>query len=135
MSGKKIKYKAAEMPLWEFFFALPYFNSIHCGIIPPIKHLNTFLMKGSFGEDKWNPFEVSNEEYETLVEQLLNPDYSITINPFYAWQKYQVDIGLANCVDYEQWQQKIKEKYQYAYNQRLAILQHEMAMATNKNKP
>ena len=88
----------------ELLFAIPYFFlRDRLNIIPPISVLNDLLKlgivdAGMSGGYRWRPFEISQEEYDELVEELLTlPDSQFElikvpeqINTFSEWSMWRL---------------------------------------------
>lgn len=72
-------------PLDQFLLATPmfYYQLTQGGVIPPLHVLNECLRAGTHhagmsGASDWKPFELTQDEYEELVENLVtHPDYQI----------------------------------------------------------
>ena len=94
--------------LAEFLLTTPVFAHAlrSFGVVPPIHILNEVLSSGSYdagmsGGASWEPFEVSAEEYEELVEQLTTSlDHSIIEDPE-LWDRST----------YEKWHGALLSKY------------------------
>jgi hypothetical protein len=74
-------------------------------VIPPRHVLNSTLRTGKCdagmsGGCIWKPFEIAEDEYAELVEELITlPDRSITI-----------DTRFSECVDFKEWHRKLYEE-------------------------
>ena len=70
-----------EFLIWSSVFRISLQKA---GVIPPLSVINEVMASGCHdagmsGSTKWKPFQISQEEYEELVESLMtNPNFAIT---------------------------------------------------------
>lgn len=121
-----------EAPLWAFIFAQPYLSATNFGILPPLHLLNTVLKAGALASSRWEPFELSAEEYAALVPKMLQPNrVELAKYTQHIWQSFERDEALDNITDYGLWQQRVREKHMQSWAMRMARMQHEMVMAAH----
>lgn len=63
-----------------FLYDLP--NLTTCNVVPPLHILNIFLLRGWVGggmspKFMWQPFELSEQEYQEILPKLLNPNWAV----------------------------------------------------------
>lgn len=125
--------EARRAPLWAFLMDLPYFGA--CGIFPPLHHLNAILKSGTHVGATWEPFELSEEEYQNVLPRLVNPDANLLAQySRYEWQVFEVDPDLDKFTDFAEWQRRACEKHGQAYGLRMAMLQHELVTGSTKDE-
>lgn len=117
-AGKGVK---AQTPLGEFLLDIIH-GFQHSGAIPPLNILNELLATGGSSGGmgpgtKWKPFSISQPEYETAVQYLLNLDCAAAkeAHPYLYAKKFFVDEDLNR--DVEDWLDflgKSSRKYPYA---------------------
>jgi hypothetical protein len=91
-----------------FLFSLPYLFLLHGGEqpIPPLAVLNEVFTAGKWdagmsGRCEWKPFEISEHEYDELVQALAAaPNY-----------RFVGDDALAEVKSLRQWRSKVLSKY------------------------
>ena len=94
--------------LSEFLLSLPNLFLLHGGEqpIPPCAVLNEVFTSGKWdagmsGGCEWKPFEISDDEYDELVQALaLTPNY-----------RFITDAALAEIKSLRQWRSKRLSKY------------------------
>jgi hypothetical protein len=102
-------------PLSTFLYDLPYITS--CNIVPPRHLLNTILLKGKHGGSMsprftWEPFELSEQEYEEILPKLLNPDWSILAPKLWKLRlPMKVDRTFDDITDRHLWRVEVSAKY------------------------
>lgn len=112
--------RSAELQV--FVYDIPYFGA--CGIFPPFHILNEiFRSGGSEGGMSpgatWQPFQLSSEEYDRLVQEIseLDPG-SLGDAARYTRVKYAFDPGFDAIQDHVSWLLAVCEKYRDSYRQR-----------------
>lgn len=124
---KKIKYEQheftwpdpieCEATLVEFILDIPYL--LFEGVIPPLHLLNEILSSGDAGGGmspgtSWEPFEISKEEYNELVSELLALDLEVLKKEDrirFIPGKIMVDESLHDSPNFFLWLQRVKKKY------------------------
>jgi hypothetical protein len=124
---KKIKYEQHEFTwphpikreatLAEFILDIPFilFN----GVIPPLHLLNEILSSGDASGGmspgtSWKPFEISKEEYNELVAELLALDLDALKKEDrirFIPEKIIADESLHDSPVFFLWLQRVKKKY------------------------
>lgn len=105
-----------------FVYDIPYFGA--CGIFPPLHVVNQiFQSGGSEGGMSpgatWQPFKISSNDYQRLVEAITNLDpRSLGESARYAWVKYELDSSFDHIPDWESWLLSVCEKHRDSYHQR-----------------
>lgn len=112
--------RSAELSV--LVYDIPYFGA--CGIFPPLHIANEiFRSGGSEGGMSpgatWQPFEISSEEYESLilVIESLDPK-SLGDQARYARVKYEFDKSFDQIQSWESWLLSICEKHRDSYHRR-----------------
>lgn len=110
--------KRAE-PLSEFVLDILYLMEVN-GVIPPLAILNKVLLGGGGNGGMspgtaWKPFEISEEEYNELVQALLQLDVEQAKqkHPYVRFERVIVDPELHICTDHLDWLQRIIQKYKH----------------------
>lgn len=110
-----------EAPLSTFVYDVPYLAP--CGIFPPLPVLNQCLLSGGSENGMspgatWEPFALSDREYEDLVAVLDSLDpASLGDAARFTRRKYQLDHELDGLADRHAWTTAIHEKYGQAFRQ------------------
>ena len=108
-------YESEQMKgdLVSFVYDVPYLAA--CGIFPPLHILNQVLSKG--GGDagmspgaSWEPFSLSDHEYDELWKAIENTDPS-TLNARFTFVKYKRDPELETITKHMKWVRKACEKH------------------------
>ena len=112
-----------EARLIYFIYDIPYFGG--CGILPPLHIINQIFKHG--GDEggmspgaTWNPFEISEEEYNKLVEDVFSTDLE-EIAPFarYAEVKFKIDNSFDHIKDMFDWISATCEKHRADWHKEL----------------
>ncbi len=106
-----------QAPLLDFVLDIVYFIA-GLGVIPPLHVLNEMLQdggnNGGMGPGTmWQPFTISLEEYQKLVEALLNLDgkQARKVHPYVTFDRMVKDETLNACKDLAEWQDAAAKKY------------------------
>jgi hypothetical protein len=103
-------------PLSTFLYELPYITS--CNILPPRHILNMTLLKGEHGGSMsptftWDPFELSEQEYQETLPKLLDPDWSVLAPKIWRLRlPMKLDTEFDYITDRFEWMTKVSIKYQ-----------------------
>jgi hypothetical protein len=88
------------------------------GIVPPFHVLNEVLQEGGSNGGmspgtSWQPFEISDVEYQELVEGLLKLDIAEARNnhPYVRFERVIVDKSLNEETTYADWMLAVNAKY------------------------
>jgi hypothetical protein len=108
--------KRAE-PLSDFVLDILYLMEVN-GVIPPLAILNTVLRGGGGNGGMspgtaWKPFEISEEEYNELVQALLQLDVEQAKqkHPYVCFERVIFDPELNICTNHLDWLQRVNQKY------------------------
>jgi hypothetical protein len=104
-----------EETLSTFLYNLPYLTA--CNIFPPLHVLNIFLRKGQAGGSvsprfTWQPFEISEQEYEEVLPKILNPDWAVLYKTL--WRKrlpMKLDPTFDHINDRDAWIEAVAKKH------------------------
>jgi hypothetical protein len=109
--------------LLTLVYDIPYFSA--CGIFPPLHIANEIFSKGTSGGGMspgtdWEPFTLSEPEYQTLVEDVQCTPVE-EIKPFarYAHIKFKFDHSLDGIATRYDWFAACCKKYRESYHQDL----------------
>lgn len=97
------------------------------GIIPPLPILNERFLSGGkcnpFGDVEWEPFEISHEEYDQLVDQIEAVDpASIWSHKGLSFVKLRRAKGLDHITDSSRWTKTVCQKFSDDYIAKLIEL-------------
>jgi hypothetical protein len=99
--------EAVAAPLWAFVYDVPYLAI--CGVFPPLHILNQVLAAGGspggMGPGAtWTPFEISADEYRTMLPLVLEPDRTALAGwARYPDQRMFLDPDLDHIKDHLDW--------------------------------
>ncbi|MCC7446720.1 MAG: hypothetical protein IT324_04850 [Anaerolineae bacterium] len=108
-----------QEPLVEFVLDIPYLMASY-GVIPPLHVLDEVLQEG--GDDggmspgtTWRPFKIKKEEYEELVQTLLNlnVDEARKKHPYVRFKRVIIDKALNQKLTYREWSAAVHAKYPF----------------------
>jgi hypothetical protein len=103
-------------PLSTFLYELPHITS--CNILPPRHILNIVLLKGENGGSMspkftWDPFELSEQEYQEILPQLLDPDWSVLAPKIWRLRlPIKLDTEFDYITDRLDWMMEVSIKHQ-----------------------
>ncbi|WP_155313727.1 hypothetical protein [Desulfosarcina ovata] len=134
---RKIKYdrtefhagdESVENDLLSFVYDIPYFGA--CGIFPPIHIVNTIFLEG--GGDGgmspgaiWTPFEITEKEYEELVEAVKNtPLTNLEGKARYCEIQFEFDPEFDHIIDQFDWLQEVCKKHRENFHKKLDKFEH-----------
>ncbi|MGG6267682.1 hypothetical protein ACQ4M3_11510 [Leptolyngbya sp. AN03gr2] len=104
-----------EEPLSTFLYDLPHLTI--CNVIPPLHILNAILLKGgavgSHSPDfAWEPFKISEQEYQEILPKLLDPDWAILRKKLWLFRlPMRHDPEFHNIADQVTWMMAVLGKY------------------------
>ena len=115
--------KPYEAPLLFFVYDIPYFAS--CDVFPPFSIINNIFKSGGNSGGMgpgatWEPFSISEREYERLVEDVRTT--SITIikeHSRYADVGFIIDSSFDHIQDHIEWSREIFKKYGFEWLRRM----------------
>jgi hypothetical protein len=103
-------------PLSTFLYELPYITS--CNILPPRHILNIVLLKGEHGGSMspkftWEPFELSEQEYQEILPKLLDPDWLVLAPKIWRLRlPMKLDTAFDHITDRLDWMTEVSIKHQ-----------------------
>jgi hypothetical protein len=109
-----------ENSLLAFIYDIPYLGA--CGIFPPLHLLNQILLKGgSTGGMSpgatWEPFSLSEQEYQELVEAIrCVPPKELRRRARFAASPYKFDPAFDHHQDYMVWMREVCAKHREAWH-------------------
>lgn len=115
--------ESCEASLLEFLFDIPYFPP--CGVFPPFHLLNQFLSAGGSEGGMspgaiWEPFTVTQEEYEQVVGAIESTPLSdIKRYALYAFAKPVFDPELDGFATYSPWMRAACQKHRARYHREM----------------
>ena len=115
--------EAIENSLLAFVYDVPYLGA--CGIFPPCNILNQIFLSG--GGDGgmspgaiWQPFEISEDEYEDLKQAVLSVDPAdLGDAARYADIQFEVDSEFDPIRDRIEWMVATCDKHRETYHRKL----------------
>jgi hypothetical protein len=105
-----------EEPLSTFLYDLP--NLTACNVLPPLHILNILLARGWAGGSMspkftWNPFEISELEYQEILPKLLAPNWAVLCNKLWRIRlPMKLDLEFDAIDDRYTWMALVREKYE-----------------------
>jgi hypothetical protein len=108
--------ESSKEPLSTFLYELPLITS--CNILPPRHILNIVLLKGENGgsmspEFTWDPFELSEQEYQEILPKLLDPDWSVLAPKIWRIRlPMKLDTEFDYIIDRLDWMMEVDIKHQ-----------------------
>ena len=106
---------AYEDSLSTFLYQLP--NLTSCNIFPPLHILNILLCRGWTGGSMsprfiWEPFEISEQEYQETLPKLLKPDWETLCKKLWRIRHpMKVDSKFDHIVDRDIWMISVSQEY------------------------
>jgi hypothetical protein len=105
-----------EKFLSVFLYEVP--SVIAYNVFPPLHILNISLRNGRSGHGShsplftWEPFEVSNQEYQELLPKLLNPDWEVIYEELWCYRlPMKLDSEFDHITDRYAWLDTVSQKY------------------------
>jgi hypothetical protein len=115
-----------EGTLLAFVYDIPYFSA--CGVFPPLHIVNELFSSGLSGGGmspgaSWEPFTISEEEYNELVKAVRNTPVSELI-PYarYAFVQMKFDHEFDFIVDHMEWMKAVCDKHRDVWHAELGRL-------------
>lgn len=103
-----------EEPLSTFLYDLP--TSTDCNFVLPLHILNMVLLRGQMGslspEFTWQPFELSEQEYQETLPKLLDPNWAVLRKKIWCFRlpmKHAPEFD--HLMDRYEWMLAVCEKY------------------------
>lgn len=105
-----------EEALSVFLYEMPTVTIYN--VFPPRHILNIFLLRGSAGGSvgsprfTWEPFEISEYEYQTTLPKLLDPDWSVLYKKLWRIRlPMKLDPEFDEIVDRDVWMSEVCHKH------------------------
>lgn len=105
-----------EEALSIFLYELPDLTA--CNIFPPRHILNSLLQRGWAGGNlnrpffAWEPFEISEQEFQELLPKLLNPDWGVLSKKLWRIRlPMKIDPEFDDITDRHTWMESVCKKH------------------------
>jgi hypothetical protein len=115
-----------QATLLAFVYDIPYFSA--CGVFPPLHIVNELFSSGLSGGGmspgaSWEPFTISEEEYNELVKAVRETPVSELI-PYarYAYLQMRFDNEFDFIVDRMEWMKAVCDKHRDGWHAELERL-------------
>lgn len=105
-----------EEALSIFLYELPDLTA--CNVFPPLHILNSLLQRGWAGGNlnrpffAWEPFEISEPEFQELLPKLLDPDWRVLSNRLWRIRlPMKTDPEFDDITDRHTWMESVCKKH------------------------
>lgn len=106
--------------LLSFIYDIPYFDA--CGVFPPFHIANQIFSRGTAGGGmspgtEWEPFTISENEYDALVEALQStPISEIKPHARFAFVPMKLDHSFDSITELLEWFRAVCDKHREAWH-------------------